>query len=770
MGDSILITQCLQNDFVQLIEKYDPLPNQLHVGYSEAKRLLGESVEDGPVNTVMEWAYATQEKYLEIIHIRDWHDPDEQNQKDHLSQFGVHCIKDTPGADFVFRQYMTPKREHHIIDASGLNDFIDTKLEEALLPHKGKQMRVGVMGVWTEAKILFLCYELRTRYPEFTVAVCSALTASSSREAHFISLEQIQNILGVSIFSSVGAFTQFLTGTMPEIKKKMNSRLDEGILNIDDGYSISHTDKKLMLYLFRNAKEVYLKGLDGGFSGNVVVKAKSIDTHGHIQVPTVVKIGPRDLISKERTCFERIQEVMGNNAPSIVDFAEIEDRGSIKYRYASMLEGPVRTFQQIFEETGDEREISSILEIVFEKQLKRLYDARSLEKLNLLEYYDFKPKYAGSVRKNVEAIIGTPASGDMITLVPGISISSICNFYEKDLQHLREPEGMQHFKSYVHGDLNGKNILIDSQNNVWIIDFFQTHKGHVIKDLAKMENDILYIFTKVDSEEELKEAITLSDLILDVHDLNVPQFTDMIGKFKFGQFRKTLQIIQKMRSLYPGLVESDQDPYQLFVALLRYSVHNLCFEESNIWQKKWALYTCSVLAEKIRQHLVSAHKLRIDFISEPRQYKGRIGITILPGRKDRSRNIEDDIAVIKENGITHIVSLLSESEYEEYGVKNLKDVYEQHGLNVRYFPIVDQGVPNKNDLPELVEWIDRALKQKHNVLIHCVGGLGRSGVVAASYLVLKENMQPVEAIKTVRTYRSHRTIENHLQEEFIRQL
>ena len=39
---SYLITQCLQNDFVRLLDKYDPLPNYLHIGYDEANRLLYE--------------------------------------------------------------------------------------------------------------------------------------------------------------------------------------------------------------------------------------------------------------------------------------------------------------------------------------------------------------------------------------------------------------------------------------------------------------------------------------------------------------------------------------------------------------------------------------------------------------------------------------------------------------------------------------------------------------------------------------------------------
>jgi hypothetical protein len=43
---TVLIIQCLQRDFVDPISPHDPLPNLLHVGYSEAARLQGASETD----------------------------------------------------------------------------------------------------------------------------------------------------------------------------------------------------------------------------------------------------------------------------------------------------------------------------------------------------------------------------------------------------------------------------------------------------------------------------------------------------------------------------------------------------------------------------------------------------------------------------------------------------------------------------------------------------------------------------------------------------
>ncbi|MCP4131814.1 MAG: isochorismatase family protein [bacterium] len=765
MSQGILITQCLQNDFVQLLEKYDPLPNNLHIGYDESKRLLGERPEEGPVANIMDWAYSLPEDDLTIIHIRDWHDEEDSHQEGHLHQFGNHCIKDTRGAEFVFSESIHPERKHHIVNASGLNDFYNTGLENILSPYTGAPVRVGLIGVWTEAKVSFLAYELATRYENFKIALCSTLTASSSRAMHFVALDQLKNIFGVKIFSSIGAFTSFLAGSMPTIVHDIHRSLDISRIHLDADCEVSEVDKKLLLYLFRECSKIEGTCLDGGFSGNVVLKARSLDLMGHVQVPSVIKIGDRDMIAKERIAFERIQEVLGNNAPAIVDFAEIENRGAIKYRYASMLDGNVRTLQDLYAERNIE-DLKPIFDTVFIKQLGRLYEAAVSEKLNLLEYYDFSAKYAGGVRKRVESLQGIKADSEIISYLSGIDIPNVCLFYEKDLLTLKEYSAVSHYIAYGHGDLNGRNIIIDNQENVWLIDFFHTHQGHVIRDLVKLENDILYIWTPVNSEEELREAVRLSELLINIHDLGIPLDTEVT--FKYPQFEKAYRTIAYLRSYYPGLIRSDRDPYQLHVGLMRYAIHNLSFDESNEFQRKWALYSGTLCSEKIKQYILKSKELRIDYIEFPKgEYDSSLGITILPGRKDRERNMNDDIEKIKSEGIDNIMCLLTEDEFQEYGVSNLKEIYSKAGFTVNYLQVMDQGVPTKAVMEKGIEWVHSILQGGEKVLLHCVGGLGRSGTAAACYLVQKYALSPEEAISRVRQSRSQRAIESKEQVEFI---
>ena len=78
---TVLITQCLQRDFVDPIGPHDPLPNLLHVGYAESTRLLGPEPGAGPLAQVIQWARGLPSDAIDLVHIRDWHDPTDPAQR-----------------------------------------------------------------------------------------------------------------------------------------------------------------------------------------------------------------------------------------------------------------------------------------------------------------------------------------------------------------------------------------------------------------------------------------------------------------------------------------------------------------------------------------------------------------------------------------------------------------------------------------------------------------------------------------------------------------
>jgi protein-tyrosine phosphatase/nicotinamidase-related amidase len=765
MTHSILITQCLQNDFVQPLGRYDPLPNMLHVGFDEARRLMGETPDEGPVALTMKWAYEQPADKLSIVHIRDWHDPADPFQAEHLRQFGPHCLKETEGAAFAFAEIDT-ERPLTVINSLNLNDFVGTELDQVLAPFEGQPVKVGLMGVWTEAKITFLAYDLRSRYPQFQLAVCSALTASSSRAHHFMALEQLSRLLGVTIYPSIGEFTRFLSGAPVDIPLPVPSHAGRPEIVFKGEAAVGETDRNLIRYLFRDCRRVELNVLDGGFSGNLVLGSESIDLHGHRQAPHVVKIGPQGPIGQERTAFEQIESVLGNNAPRITEFADSGERGGLKYRYAAMGGGFSTTFQKLYMGGLSRDKIEQHLTAVFKEQLGRLYSAATLERCNLLEYYAFSPEWASSVRSKVETLTGAPADGPLLRLANGREVPNICLFYEQELAELLPLATGSSYFSYIHGDLNGANIIVDAHDNVWLIDFFHTHRGHILKDLIKLENDLLYIFTPVNDVSDLEEALRLSDYLLQVQDLGRPLPEVEATGLTHPAMRRAYETARFMRSFYPELVQEDRNALQLLIGQLRYAVHTLSFDESNYWQRQWALYTAALCRTRIVNQLRQQGPLRIDWLDQRYTGPGQLGLTILPGRRDYSRSLADDVSTLKAAGVSHVVCLLTEDEFVTYGVDELLNAYAQAGFQTRHRPILDQGVCSPAEMAELVQWIDDQLADGANVLIHCVGGLGRSGLVSACYLKSK-GLSAADAIAEVRRTRSPRAIETEGQEMFV---
>lgn len=767
MTPSLLITQCLQNDFVQPVGRFDPLPNKLHIGHEEARRLMGDHPAEGPVARTIDWANKQDAARLAIIHIRDWHDPKDPAQTSHLQQFGLHCIHHTPGAGFVFELPKTPRAQTAIVDSFTLNDFHGTTLQDHLLPFKGKAARVGLMGVWTEAKVTYLAYELATRFPQFQIGVCSALTASSSRAHHFMALDQLNKLLGVQIFSSVGQFIQFLGGDEASTRLPLPVHADHPTLEIDSPQALTETDHQLLRYLFRDCKKAHFKCLDGGFSGNVVLGSESVDLMGHPQVPHVVKIGKQDLIGRERAAFEQVEPVLGNNAPHIADFADFADRGAIKYRYAAMGGGASTTFQKRYMAGLTHDKVQKILSTVFVEQLGRFYQAASREKCNLLEYYAFSPDKAPRVRERVEGILGARAVSPQLRLSVGPDFPNVCLFYEADLPRLLPAAEASNYFAYVHGDLNGANIIIDTQENVWLIDFFHTHRGHILQDLLKFENDLLYIMTPVTNESDLRQALSFTDQLLAVQDLSKP-LPDLDPAGFSAPFQRAWATIKILRSFYPALVETDRSPLQAWMGQMRYAVHTLSFEESNLWQKKWALYTAGHCGGRITEQILKDGPLRIDWIEDPLTAPGRLGLTILPGRRDYRRDLALDIQALKRQDVTHVACLLPDVELRHYGVGSLMSDYRAAGFQVTQTPILDQKTTSFQEMRTLVDWITTALKSGGRVLVHCTGGLGRSGMAAACVLKSR-GLSGDQAILEIRRARSQRAIETTDQEEFVRQ-
>jgi len=88
----------------------------------------------------------------------------------------------------------------------------------------------------------------------------------------------------------------------------------------------------------------------------------------------------------------------------------------------------------------------------------------------------------------------------------GLKDCDIKSFFQKFLRFLEKYDKNasihKRLVGHVHGDLNGANILIDSETIVWLIDFAFSGVRPVTTDCAKLENTILFEYTPLKPDVE----------------------------------------------------------------------------------------------------------------------------------------------------------------------------------------------------------------------------------------------------------------------------
>ena len=142
---------------------------------------------------------------------------------------------------------------------------------------------------------------------------------------------------------------------------------------------------------------------------------------------------------------------------------------------------------------------------------------------------------------------------------------------------------------------------------------------------------------------------------------------------------------------------------------------------------------------------------------------GLIGITFCPGKHDPmahtgawARDLEMDLDVIKDWQAVLVLTLVAMDELVMLKVPDIGQQVERRGMLWRHLPIRDYSITTDEFEHQWLttgKEIRDLLRSGKNIVVHCKGGLGRAGMMAAR-LLAELGTDPDEAIKKVRRARS----------------
>ncbi|MCA9962813.1 MAG: AAA-like domain-containing protein [Anaerolineales bacterium] len=166
---------------------------------------------------------------------------------------------------------------------------------------------------------------------------------------------------------------------------------------------------------------------------------------------------------------------------------------------------------------------------------------------------------------------------------------------------------------FVHGDLNFRNVLIETEagkliDSIWLVDFADTHVGHPLRDYGNLEADLKFFVTVVNEkdfeaqENHLSSIIALERALLEPSERSrldlqrTPLPYPCRGNLKLkALWTYTRQIRAKARADY--VKGTDLRPY--YFSLLHATLPLIYYDTINEWQQLYAFLSAAMICEKI---------------------------------------------------------------------------------------------------------------------------------------------------------------------------
>lgn len=243
--------------------------------------------------------------------------------------------------------------------------------------------------------------------------------------------------------------------------------------------------------LFQDADRVFLSKLKPGLAGAAVVRAQPSYAAGGMGRSYVVKVGRRDKVETESDQYqENVKRFLPANTVGQMGVAYSRHLGGLLYSFAENERSVLQEMDEFYQGAAPEEIIES-LHGLFKDTCHNWYDARVRDRSDLPQlYYDALQLDAKKLISRIQVVVPhldpqaetfrfTPDSPPVLNPIAWLN------------RH-RDECVLPVYQCITHGDLTGRNVMVDETGKCWLIDFYRTEKSHILRDFVILETDIKY--------------------------------------------------------------------------------------------------------------------------------------------------------------------------------------------------------------------------------------------------------------------------------------
>lgn len=239
-----------------------------------------------------------------------------------------------------------------------------------------------------------------------------------------------------------------------------------------------HIVEKILGKMFPPPTKVNYRALTPGMSGSSVFLV--YPRRGDARAPCVAKIGPaRDIHAELRAWGEHVEPYLRNkHLPGIHNSVLVDDVGGIAYKFFAdtTLNRRLQGLAAVEDTLAIEELVSKLLTVLISAWNEKHRLPRNLVK----EDY---PLTDGDLIAFESFCDEMPAP---FTLPPE-DVRLVRRLWRSESTHAHQLQCV----SRCHGDLYGENVLVDSDDDLCLIDFSHADEQHYLRDFITLEGDLL---------------------------------------------------------------------------------------------------------------------------------------------------------------------------------------------------------------------------------------------------------------------------------------